>query len=92
MGKIISLFLCLGNMSNLSPEKARQMLDFTNGFVAVIAIFVIIVKIVFAVLLFVLVIKAIRYFSNKNKQDCNTCIYKQNYNQQHYKYFPPKDG
>lgn len=79
-------------MGNLTTEQAQQMFDFTNGFVAVIAIFVLIVKIVFVVLLFVLVIKAIQYFSNKNKHDCNTCIYKQNYNQQHYKYCPPRDG
>lgn len=79
-------------MGNLTPEQARQMLDFTNGVVAVIAVFVVIVKIIFVILLFVLVIKAIQYYSNKNKQDCNTCIYKQNYNQQRYKYCPPKDG
>lgn len=92
MGKLISLFLGFGNMSNLPPEKARQMFDSINGFLVVFGIMVVIVKIVFAVLLFVLVIKAIQYFSNKNKHDCSTCIYKQQFNQWNYKNIPPKDG
>ena len=46
------------------------------------ALAVYIFRAVFAILLFILVIKAIKYFHNKNKCDCATCIYKQKYNQQ----------
>lgn len=37
---------------------------------------------VFAIFLFILVVKAIKYFNNKNKYNCATCIYKQRCEQQ----------
>lgn len=40
-------------------------------------LFVYAFRAVFAILLFILVIKAIKYFHNKNKYDCATCVYKQ---------------
>lgn len=92
MGELSFLLLGLGNMNNLSPDQAQRMFDSVNGFLVVFGIIVVIVKIAFVVLLFVLVIKAIQYFNNKNKHDCSTCIYKQQYDQQNYSNFPFKDG
>lgn len=45
-------------------------------------IFIYVLRAIFAVLLFILVIKAIKYFHNKNKYDCATCVYKQRCTQQ----------
>lgn len=81
-------------MGNLSHEQAVGVFNAVNGFVVVFAIIVTIVKIALVVLLFILLIKAIQYYHNKNRNlhDCSTCVYKQQYNQTRYKQFSPKDG
>lgn len=48
----------------------------------VVGLVIYILRAVFAILLFILVVKAIKYFSNKNKFNCDTCIYKQRCTQQ----------
>lgn len=49
-------------------------------FIAIILAFIIIFfKCAFAIFLFILVIQAIKYFKDKNKYNCATCIYKQRY-------------
>lgn len=45
-------------------------------------VFVYIVSILFFILLFIIVIKAIKYLNNKNKYNCATCKYKQRYNKE----------
>lgn len=61
-----------------------------------VGLFVYLFRAVFAILLFILVIKAIKYFHNKNKCDCTTCTYKQQCIQQgltnRNQNFPSKDG
>lgn len=57
----------------------KALADALVGFTVLI---VYIFRAIFAILLLVLVVKAIKYFHNKNKYNCATCIYKQNYNQQ----------
>lgn len=66
-------------MWNLTQDQAMNLFDSINGFLFVFAFVILIVRIVFVVLLFVLVIKAIQYFHNKNKGNCASCVYKQNY-------------
>lgn len=66
-------------MGNLTPEQARHIFDSINTSLAFFAILVLIVRIAFVVLLFILVIKAIQYFSNKNNNSCATCVYRQQY-------------
>lgn len=82
-------------MGNLSQEQAAQMFESVNAFLVFFAVIVMIVKIALVILLFVLLIKAIQYFHNKNKYNCATCIYKQDYNQQEIQgsqVILPKDG
>lgn len=45
--------------------------------VIIVGIGIYIFRVVLAVLLLVLIIKAIKYFNNKNKNKCEICIYKQ---------------
>lgn len=47
-----------------------------------VGILVYVFRAVFAILLFILVVKAIKYFHSKNKYNCATCIYKQRCMQQ----------
>lgn len=65
-------------MGNLTQE---QMI-LADSLAIFVGLIVYIFRAVFGVLLFVLVIKAIKYFNNKNKYNCATCIYKQRFNQQ----------
>lgn len=48
----------------------------------VVGLIVYLFRVVFAILLLVLVVKAIKYFNSKNKNDCATCVYKQRCTQQ----------
>lgn len=57
----------------------ERLFDSINFFLVIFAFIVLIVKIAFVVLLFILVIKAIQYFSNKKNSSCATCVYKQQY-------------
>ena len=70
----------------------KALADALVGFTV---LFVYLFRAIFAILLLVLVIKAIKYFHNKTKYNCATCIYKQNYNQQKIEMCQrilPKDG
>lgn len=62
----------------------------------VVGLIVYVLRAVFAILLFILVVKAIKYFNNKNKFNCDTCIYKQRCTQQEFANIgqksPFKDG
>lgn len=69
-------------MGDLTQTQAREMFDSVNNFIVFSSFIVIIFRIVFAILLFVLVIKAIKYLNNKNKYNCATCKYKQRYNKE----------
>lgn len=61
-----------------------------------IGILIYVFRAVFAILLLILVVKAIKYFHGKNKYNCATCIYKQRCMQQELansnQIFPFKDG
>lgn len=63
---------------NLSAE--QKILADTLAIV--VGLIVYLFRVVFAILLLVLVVKAIKYFNNKNKNDCATCVYKQRCTQQ----------